>query len=137
MCCVVFGLGTGAFLAEFKKFVFCCVGFETRFCGRVVLEETFLFAFGSEEEEGFFVCLCSVGRVCLRSVRGKFVTGFGEGAMLCGCGVVSVARGPVRCVGFGGAGVWCAGCGRRLVALGSGTGGFPAKVLLASVGFVV
>ena len=108
------------------------------FCDRVVLEDAFLFAFGSEEEERFLVCLCSVGRDCLRSVGGKFVTGFEEGAMLCGCGagvmlcgcgVVSVARGPVWCVGFRGGGVsGVRVAGRRVVALGSGRGGFPARV---------
>ena len=53
--------------------------------------------------------------------------GCGAGVTLCGCGVVSVARGPVWCVGFGGAEVWCAGCGEASRCVGVGHGRVPRQ----------
>ena len=99
-----------------------------------------------EEEKGvLFARVRSGGVVCVRS-GGNLQIGFREGVLLCGFWAAVFC-----CVGFGRA-TCCVGVGRcllcavrfrvwvpgrRPVASGSGRGGFPARVLLLSVGFVV
>ena len=133
-----------SFLSRFKDVFFAALGLK----GGVVVASDWGFVcirFGGGEKG--FVCLCSVGRGCLRCVGVEFAWVLGSGVLLRGFGAgghvvwvwdgVCGARSGLVCGLWGRGGFGVRVAGRCVVALGSGRGAFPARVLLVSAGFVV